>query len=64
MPLKEFDCLKCENKRFTLLIPKDKEICPKCKSKELKPLFSVHATSTTWNPFDSMGWSNGVDKTK
>jgi len=57
MPLKEFKCIKCDNK-FTLLLPKDDKICPNCKSKELKELYSSFAKSESWKVNYTHGWKS------
>lgn len=49
MPTYDFQCEKCEHKFsvFTSIAQKDKVVCPKCQSKEVKQLFTGFIINTT-----------------
>lgn len=49
MPTYDFQCEKCEHKFsiFTSIAEKDKVVCPKCQSKEVKQLFTGFTINTT-----------------
>ncbi|KPK78843.1 MAG: FmdB family transcriptional regulator [candidate division Zixibacteria bacterium SM23_73] len=53
MPVYEYKCQKCGHKFEKLVFAKEKINCPKCKSKNLKKLFSVFATGKSYKKTDS-----------
>ena len=44
MPIYEYKCKKCGHKFEKLVFGQEKTKCPKCKSENLKKLFSTFAT--------------------
>ncbi|MGE4357102.1 MAG: zinc ribbon domain-containing protein [Candidatus Omnitrophota bacterium] len=58
MPLYEYECLDCGEK-FTLLVRNSEEeksiICQKCKSKNIKKLFSVFSAGREERQSSSSG---------